>query len=82
MNSRGHTSAFPRGVAYNPDTGRVIESNSGMTLRQHFAGLALQGLLANGDFSTETSARMAVEAADFLIAALNNTETPHVQTTG
>ena len=48
----------------------------GMTLRQHFAALAIGGLLANGEneFVAETPERIAkraVRCADALIAALN-----------
>lgn len=36
-------------VEHHPTSGRLMHGNSspGMTLRQHYAGLAMQGLLAN-----------------------------------
>lgn len=56
------------------------DSYPGLTLRQHFAGLAMQGVLANptgepsGDFEKEHFAKvvavMAVRHADALLAAL------------
>lgn len=48
----------------------------GLTKREHFAAMALQGLLANATYfevenMPETDAKLAVEYADLLIAALN-----------
>ncbi len=49
--------------------------HAGLTKREHFAGLAMQGLLANlppdGAIGDETTANKAVELADALLAALN-----------
>lgn len=46
-----------------------------LTLREHYAGLALQGILACGRYeSAEDAAKAAVLIADALIAALNATE--------
>lgn len=48
----------------------------GLTIRQHFAAMAMQGCLASGFETTmEQHAKSAVEAADALIAALNNSNT-------
>lgn len=45
---------------------------NGITKREYYAGLALQGLLAaSEDVSVVQSAREAVQAADALIFALN-----------
>lgn len=48
---------------------------SGMTLREHYAGLAMQGLLASQSetygASKESTARIAVEHADALLTELN-----------
>jgi len=52
-------------------------SNSGMTIREHFASLALQGLCANylrenvSGWSNKTYAVEAVSLADALIEELN-----------
>jgi hypothetical protein len=57
-----------------------------MTLRQHYAGLAMQGLLADhkdhsderadGETCPQTVARLAVEHADALIVQLSQKATP------
>ena len=48
----------------------------GLTIREHFAAICLQGLLANSDTvgTTENYALSAVEQADALIAALSQGE--------
>ena len=46
-----------------------------MSMRDHLAAQALSGLLANGH-SGQGAARMAVEAADYLIEALRGTPVP------
>lgn len=43
-----------------------------MTLREYFAGLAMQGMLADGDARLGALASDAVAAADALIAALGS----------
>ena len=51
---------------------------SGMTLRQWYAGMALQGILATNqkwdDVAVETVSAWAREAADTMIAELDATE--------
>jgi hypothetical protein len=42
----------------------------GMTLREYYAGLAMQGLLMRDSFRPADAARMAVAHADALIAEL------------
>ena len=45
-----------------------------LTLREHFAGLAMQGLMANPEYNAETyqsAMREAVNNADALIVELN-----------
>ena len=74
-----HEPAHPHDEYY--DEQRIGQS-SGLTKREHFAGLALQGLIAAGEHrsydvdagSTLTwtgTAQEAVEAAEALIEALN-----------
>jgi hypothetical protein len=43
-----------------------------MTLREHYAGLAMQGLLSDGGYYTDPTegARLAIAHADALIAEL------------
>ena len=54
--------------------GRGYGPNTGITLREHFAGLAMQGLAANANTNasakSEAVATRAVEFADALIVAL------------
>ena len=53
--------------------------SSGMTLRQHYAGLAIQGLLANPNsvqVSSEDLAKYAADCAGFLIAELAKPVSP------
>lgn len=50
-----------------------------MTIRQHYAGLAMQGIIAGFPRSAtepDRCAAFAVRLADHLIAALNATEKP------
>ena len=45
----------------------------GLTKREYFAGLAMQGLLAQGTWSSdEVLCRSSIEAADELLKQLNN----------
>ena len=62
--SRGNEPAFP-------DRG----SPHGMTIREKFAGMAMQGLIARpgSDMGLKTLAEGAVEFADALLAALGKT---------
>ena len=57
------------------DPGCLQLGDLGLSNREWFAGLALQGLLANGGYDYETlpadAARIAVIAADALIDSLN-----------
>ena len=49
-------------------------SNNGLTKREYFAAMALQGLLANPDLTKTDDATIAmtcIDAADSLIKALN-----------
>lgn len=58
----------------------VTLDHTGLTIREHFAGLAMQGLLAGRHFSVTSGpecaafARFAAQQADALIAALNQGE--------
>jgi hypothetical protein len=65
------------------DFGQYFTNRGGMTLREHYAGLAMQGLLANPEAVKASVAvfgekaaidgfsRAAVEHADALLEALN-----------
>lgn len=47
--------------------------HSGLTKREYFAGLAMQGLLSRVDMSSDERARYAIENADDLLAELEKT---------
>lgn len=51
-----------------------FDYDGGLTKREYFAGLAMQGMLSNRDYTETNSAQLArgsVVQADALIAALN-----------
>lgn len=56
-------------------TGELYCTNEGLTKREHFAAMAMQGLLSSTAIdSPKEFARGAVKAADALLAALSNKE--------
>lgn len=72
-NTVGDKPAFPRS---SQGPSGDYDGAEGMTLRQWYAGLAMQGLCSNvrgGEDVVDHAAR-AVRQADALIAALNETE--------
>lgn len=79
MSTNPNAPAFATGVY--PDAAQAAEcfhSAVGLTKREHFAALAMQGLLAQRDaevgVSLPATATFAVMLADALIKALNATE--------
>lgn len=67
--SAGSSPAFPV-PAYVTGRNEHVPAEPGMTLRQHYAGVALQGMLARGQFSDRhDAARRAWDYADALLAA-------------
>lgn len=53
------------------------DTYDGLTKREHFAAMAMQGLLANPELSQQsydTTAACAIKQADALLAALNKEE--------
>lgn len=63
------------GPAFPTEQGEDLHGNwnqtydPGMSLRQWYAGLALQGWLMNGDFGEDVCVKMAWETADAMIKA-------------
>lgn len=65
----GANSAFAR------PADSLDDGSAGLTKREYFAAMAMQGLAANPDpISTSGIARIAVSLADALIAELNKAE--------
>lgn len=64
--------AFSKAAFYHPDGG-CDSPNKGLTKREYFAAMALQGLLSNpsADHPFSEVADDAVKAAEFLIERLN-----------
>lgn len=74
--TKHHERAFP----LHPGIMADWQDNAGMTKREYFAGLALQGLLvtkAIEHLSAQHVAKQAVKFADALIAELAKTESNH-----
>jgi hypothetical protein len=60
---------YPNAAAFPTPNGTA---RPGLTKREYYAGLLMQGILASGGGSSaELEARFAVQAADALIAQLN-----------
>lgn len=56
--------------------GNIISgSNTGLTKREYFAGMAMQGILAHGDWMEDRIVSDSVKYADALIAELNKPKT-------
>jgi hypothetical protein len=75
-------SAFSKSAFYHPDGGLDVPQE-GLSKREYFAAMALQGFFAaahHSDTDVEYFAPIAVQAADALIAELNkqpNHDTPN-----
>jgi hypothetical protein len=69
----GNSPAFSKPAFYHPD-GAIDLPNNGLTKREYFAAIALQGLLANDSALITSKVIDAVKAADALIEVLNKTK--------
>ena len=68
-----NSAAFPCEQGTDPNGDWNMSFEPGMTKREYFAVMALQGMLASdlkSEFSLEMQARCAVRAADALLAEL------------
>jgi hypothetical protein len=66
-------SAAASGRSMNSELLHRLQGSSGVTLREHYAGLAMQGMVAHPDNwgqATDGIAYLAVDLADALIAEL------------
>jgi hypothetical protein len=68
MQTRKNDAAFP---LWEQDEDGIVVQGSGLTKREYFAGLALQGLLYADRFLLDCVAAKAVDLADKLIKELN-----------
>lgn len=71
MSSRANEPAYPVPTFQGPNS--VEWGTNGMTLREHYAGLAMQGLNANPQWADQSAARRyarAVADADGMLAEL------------
>lgn len=71
----GNEPAFSKAAFYHPDGG-ADSPQEGLTIRQHFAAMAMQGLLSSSDAWASKSdmpelAKRSLYAADALIEELN-----------
>jgi len=62
--------AFARAAFYHPEAG-VSTSKDGLTKREYFAAMAIQGFMVNHTGTIEELVKMSVIAADALIKELN-----------
>ena len=70
----GDSPAFAKAAFYADKYGIIDAPQEGLTKREYFAAMALQGLLANDSALITSKARDAVKAADALIEELNKTK--------
>lgn len=68
----GDQPAIPNALAVRTNDGYM--STSGLTKRELFAAMAMQGLMANGEMLSHERAAYAVEHADDLLAALEKSK--------
>ena len=73
--THGDSPAFSKPAFYHPD-GAIDLPNNGLTKREYFAAMALQGIISNKDgldIKIERIVESAVDTADALIEELNKT---------
>lgn len=65
--------AFPTREGWTEDTGKYREDTGGLTKREYFAAMAMQGMITCPDYEgcEFTVSKLAVEYADALIEELN-----------
>ena len=75
METKANEPAFSKPAFYHHDVG-IDLPNNGLTKREYFAVMALQGIIANKDgldIKIERIVESAVDTADALIEELNKT---------
>jgi hypothetical protein len=76
MSTQANDAAFSRAAFHHEHTGTLHDTQDGLTKREYFAAIAMQGILANERTSPEhdeETAFLACRLADSLIARLNIT---------
>lgn len=75
MSTEKNDAAFAKAAFYHPEGG-IDSPQSGLTKREYFAAMAMQGILADPDNQgyAEGIAKDAVKIADELITQLNQTK--------
>lgn len=68
--TNGNEPAFSKAAFYHPDGG-IDSPQEGLTKREYFAAMAMQGMLANTTTQYLTLPSYAVQMADALIEQLN-----------
>ena len=61
---------YPRDAGYDFKGQRVVNASDGATVREVYAGLAMQAILSTGQQANQRMAQAAVHAADVLMAEL------------
>jgi hypothetical protein len=72
--SRADEQAFPVPAVAGLPNGHAEYGAAGITIREHFAAMAMQGVLVRSHLTTNSQsacAKLAVEHADALLAALS-----------
>lgn len=78
MNDNGYLPANPQPIAITAQgdvfsTDNAFTGMAGLTKREHFAALAMQGILSQCNCPTKLAAMVAVKNADALLAELELT---------
>jgi hypothetical protein len=77
MSNNSEQPAFPQPMAFNENGDPISSEFPGVTKREYFAVMAMQGLSANPIYGKEVCSKIAVwsvEQADALLAALEGKE--------
>lgn len=75
MSTEKNDAAFAKAAFYHPEGG-IDSPQSGLTKREYFAAMAMQGILANpnNDGNPKYTAEHSVECSEQLIKQLNQTK--------
>lgn len=73
MKTNGNDLAYPTNQAMHTSEGEFMywNSHSGLTKREYFAAMAMQGLCSTGKYNSSLTPSISVHISDALIAELN-----------